>query len=118
MSGEKKGYEPSKDLSQEIKELQESPNGILDYVAKLGDDLKKYAEQAKAMLEIAEERGISVNLEENTALRKFEATGEYEIMLINLRAELISLTTTMFLQGLKVTASELKDHLAKKQTKK
>jgi len=84
---------------------------ILHYISRLGEDITKGATIAEAMLKEAEARGIPVNIDNQ--LKKFEATEEIEIQLINIRQRLIELRSSMFTQGVKMTAEDLEARLEK-----
>lgn len=100
-----------KDFNLESREMK--PTEILKYVEQLGRGLEQSAIHAQAMIEEAQERNILIDLSNNEALKKFEPTKEYEIMLINLRDELESVLSTIFTQGVKMTKEDLDTRLKK-----
>jgi hypothetical protein len=89
------------------------PREILNYAAKQGRSLERYAVQSLAMIEEAEERGIPINLADNEALKKFAVHGEYEEILIRLIADMLSVNSALLLQGVKMTKEDLAARLKK-----
>ncbi len=77
---------------------------LLDYIAGFGDDIARYAREAKAMLEIAQTRGFEVDLE---ILRKYQLDGSQERLLIAIRAEVLGIKTAIAEYGVEVTRNEL-----------
>jgi len=82
-----------------------TPEKALDYITKLGSDIAQSAKDTKAMLAIAERRGVNVDLAD--ALKPFQPTGTAEVKLTELRADVDWLKTVLNQQGLKVTIEEL-----------
>ncbi len=106
------------EMSSQSEQREMGPTDILKYMAQMGRDLEKYATAAQAMIEEAEEKGIPVNLSRNQALKKFAPLGEYEVMLINLRSEMMSVGSDLFTQGVRMTKEDLDARLKKmEQTK-
>lgn len=95
--------------SLENKEM--GPTQILKYMEQMGKDLEQNAINAQAMIEEAKDRDIPIDLSHNEALKKFAPRGKYEIMLINLRSELASVTVDLLTQGVKMTQDELNARL-------
>jgi len=90
-----------------------SPKEVLRYIAKIGEDLTRSAQETEAMLVEAEERGIPVDLSTSEALQKFRPTGEYEVWLVKLRAELMFIGSELFKQGVEMTPEDLQKRLEK-----
>lgn len=80
---------------------------VLGYIERLGKDISNNANRAFLMLEIARKRGIDASLENSPRLDKFRPTKEFEKMLVSLIAEVVSLTSELFKQGVEVTYEEL-----------
>ncbi len=95
----------------EQKEME--PMEVLKYMAQMGRDLEKHAINAQAMIDEAIERGIPVDLSENEALKKFAPLGEYEVLLVKLRSEMIGISSDLFTQGVKMTKADLDARLKK-----
>jgi len=87
-----------------------SPEKTLNYIQQLGSDLNNSAEEIKTMLQIAQERGITTDISRRPELRNFEALGEYEKMLVDLRGKLGTLKTELFNQGVRITEEEMDQH--------
>jgi len=100
----------------EQKEME--PIEVLRYMAQMGRDLEKYAIRAQAMIEEAKERGIPVDLSGNQALKKFAPLGEYEVMLITLRSEMMGVGSDLYSQGVKMTKEDLDARLKKMEQSK
>ena len=94
-------------------ESKYSPTDVLKYMAQMGQDFTRYAQQAEAMLAEAEEKGIPVDLSAIEALQKFKPKGEYEVQLVRLRSELMSIGSDLFSQGVKMTQEDLRERLEK-----
>lgn len=82
-------------------------------VIQLSEDVARYARQVMAMHAEAQERGITPHLAENAALKKFEPLQENEAALIALRGDLMRLQTDMFEGGVRVTADQLQERMAR-----
>ena len=103
----------SPEMGSQPEQKEMEPTEVLKYMAQMGRDLEKYAIQAQAMIEEAKEKGISVDLSENQALKKFAPLGEYEVTLIKLRSEMMGVGSDLFTQGVKMTKEDLDARLKK-----
>jgi len=89
------------------------PEETLRYVGKIGEDFAQYAIEIRAMLEEAKERGISVDAFSSGVMKKFESLGDYELVLIKLLSELISIQSNLLEQGVKMTREDIDARLKK-----
>jgi hypothetical protein len=94
-----------------------APEKTLEYVSKIGKDFTQYAIEVEAMLEEAKERGINADLSSNETIKKFEPLGEYELVLVKLRSELLNLKAELFKQGVKMTREDMDERLKKMDQK-
>ncbi len=106
------------DIGSSPEKEKMDPMEVLAYVAQIGRDLEKYALQAQAMIEIANERGIAIDLSHNEALEKFAPLGEYEITLVKLRLKLMNVGVDLLDQGVKITHQDLEARLEKMKKSK
>ncbi|MFA5136510.1 MAG: hypothetical protein WC489_03890 [Patescibacteria group bacterium] len=85
------------------KELE--PEEVVDYIARLGDDIARYARTAQDLMAIARERGIPFDLGET--LKPFQPTERHELDLTNLRLATMGISTSLLHQGVVVSPEEL-----------
>ncbi|HLD61347.1 MAG TPA: hypothetical protein VI998_00070 [Patescibacteria group bacterium] len=97
----------SVEMGAQPEQQEITPEETLQYLEKLGNDIAKYAKEAQAMFEIAKERGVEVNFNENETLNKFKPQGEYESQLVILEGEVLKLKTIIADSGLKIKREEL-----------
>ncbi len=91
---------------------------LLAYVQQLGEDIAKNAQNAQAMLAIAQERGQKVDLVSNETVAKFTPpNGEHEIALVRIRASVNEIASAMSQQGVLVSQADLNAQLEKMRLK-